>query len=433
MLASTRYVRYLRNEQGTVTRRIRQRFAALSSSAKDEDDANNNDTNKLSSPARKLSPLTLRRNPPPETKPGDGFNSIVTNFFANSPSKTGSPPTRSSSPSLSASLSSSLSASTKEKGSSLERLRAQRLDRERASESFSRFSRDRPSEGLSRFSRDRELPKVRPGSLREKFLPNSNKKPKGVQSILRSLPKPAPVQSAPTAKGMENPDTIRPNPGTTRPKDPADVSLLRSALFGQKDKEGPNYLKDTTSPLSEIIDAMRATKQKQRLEGNQQSLSMAPKWRATGGVRRRREEDVATNQATRDNISRLEQRVRERTGKSVKSGIQDSKAIQIPSYEMNLNEVSQLLRVSTRDLRRSLRSLGELPSGKVEDEEIKLSTEIVEYIALDLGINFERTDNSIQSDEEKLLQRRALAEKAEDTYAKFPPRPPVVTIMVSAD
>ena len=179
---------------------------------------------------------------------------------------------------------------------------------------------------------------------------------------------------------------------------------------------------------------MRAMREVKRQEDNQQSsFSGTAKWRATAGVRRRRDEDVATNQAIRDSTSRLEQRVRQRTGKALGKDSHSSKVVRLPSHEMNLNEVSQLLRVSTRDLRKSLRSIGELPSGKVEDEEIILQTEVVEYIALDLGIDFERSDNSIQSDEDLLLQRRALAEKAEDSYESFPPRPPVVTIMVSTN
>lgn len=118
-------------------------------------------------------------------------------------------------------------------------------------------------------------------------------------------------------------------------------------------------------------------------------------------------------------------------GKTVnKSG---GKVIELPSYDMNLTEVSLLFRVSTKELRKGLRSMGELRNNRLDDEKIILPTEIVEYLALDLGIDFVRIDNTIQSDEEVLLQRRAIVEKAEDEYENFPSRPPVVTIMGHVD
>ena len=402
-MLTTRCARYLRSEKGVT--RIRQRFVALSSSAKDEDADEPSPT-----PAQKAEKqLAYRRNPTvKKTGSNAQMNRIMSDFFASSPTKTGLG-SRYSSPSPS---SSSTTKDSVLKGDSmLKGFRSQR--------------QDRGSQGFSRFSRDRETTQIMPGSLREKFLPDSKGKPEEVvQSILRTSTKPA-LTSDPTT----NMDS-----SATKRSDPSDVRLLRSALFGgEKDKQGLFYLKDASSPLSEIIAAMRATKEKQRQGAKESTHSVTPKWRATGGRRLMREEDVATRQATRDSISRLEERVRQQTGKSSDKGSQASKVILIPSYEMNLTEVSQLLRISTRRLRRSLRSLGELPDGRLDDEKIILRTEIVEYIALDLGIDCERSDNSIQSDQEVLLQRRALAEQAVDAYENFPPRPPVVTIMVSAD
>lgn len=414
MLTSTRYARYLKIEQGiAISRRIRQRFAALSSSAKNEDDGNVNESPSSTRRPSATQRLPFHRKLPTTKEPDKDISDIVSNYFANSPSRTKTGPPRRF-PSLSSSVSSSsASTSTKERGSALKELRTNRLDR--------------GSESFSRFSRDRDLSKIRPGSLREKFLPGTKDKPEGVQSILKTVPTSSSAFS-PTSKDTEKSES------DSRPKDPTDVSLLRDALFGETNSKGRNDSKDSTTALSAIIESMRAMREVKRQEDNQQSsFSGTAKWRATAGVRRRRDEDVATNQAIRDSTSRLEQRVRQRTGKALGKDSHSSKVVRLPSHEMNLNEVSQLLRVSTRDLRKSLRSIGELPSGKVEDEEIILQTEVVEYIALDLGIDFERSDNSIQSDEDLLLQRRALAEKAEDSYESFPPRPPVVTIMVSTN
>jgi translation initiation factor IF-2 len=204
---------------------------------------------------------------------------------------------------------------------------------------------------------------------------------------------------------------------------------------GKNDAGKPvSTLSDTSSPLSEVIQAMRADKERRRAMEANEDPALRPKWRQSdGSMRRRRLGDAEAQANMWESSNRLESRVRQRQGKPVDSEETGGKLLQLPSYEMNLIEVSLLLRVSTQRLRKVLRSMGELPRGKVEDKDIVVHPEILEYVALDLGIGFEKVDRTIQSDEELLLQRRATAEQSADMYETYAPRPPVVCIMGHVD
>jgi hypothetical protein len=174
---------------------------------------------------------------------------------------------------------------------------------------------------------------------------------------------------------------------------------------------------------------MRRTKDKQSQEQDPTSAAFSPKWRQW------QEDREAHRQDMQDVATRLEERVRSRMAggnKNEKGG--GSKAIPIPSRAMDLMEISQLFRVSTNRLRKSLLAMGESFSSDTADESIMIQTETIEYLALELGLEIEKMDNSIQSDEAVLLQRRAsAAEPEQNSYESLPPRAPVVTIMGHVD
>lgn len=123
----------------------------------------------------------------------------------------------------------------------------------------------------------------------------------------------------------------------------------------------------------------------------------------------------------------------------------------IPPYDLSLAEVSLLFREKTAVLRNVLIRLGEFPQGAPDDdqsprppppdESIFLNPDLMELLALELEKPFEKSEKreSINRDEEILMQRRAASEAVEDDksqdatavpYQSLPPRPPVVTVMV---
>lgn len=251
--------------------------------------------------------------------------------------------------------------------------------------------------------------------------------------MLRSVPRkplPRPSDSTPHDGGGGGGDNETQSNNRKRSED---VSTLRAAIFPTSSSLsfGGKGADNDSSTVIDIIEAMRAAKLREKQEKSQQDPSFIPKWKITGaaGVRRSRGAYEKKQETINEISNRLEERVRRRMGKSVAKEQESTseKVVQLPSRELNILEVSQIFRVSTRELREALRSMGELPTGDVGDEQIMVAPEIVEYIALDLGVDFERVDNSIQSDEEVLLQRRAVAEQAEDAYEDLPPRPPVVS------
>jgi len=121
-----------------------------------------------------------------------------------------------------------------------------------------------------------------------------------------------------------------------------------------------------------------------------------------------------------------------------------SQPIILPNHDISLMEASLLFREKAISLRNLLISLGELPGmDSTTEEDIMCSPDLLELMALELGLSAERSDRPAmeRSDQERLLQRRAANEESHATaatmhhrpYESLPPRPPVVCIMGHVD
>lgn len=105
---------------------------------------------------------------------------------------------------------------------------------------------------------------------------------------------------------------------------------------------------------------------------------------------------------------------------------EETQVVTIPGSPITLSEVSALLRVRMHDIKRKLRSMGERAP---EDSESLMTVDSIELLALEFGIETERSvfKQAVES-EDILISQRRVGEEA----VALPPRPPVVCIMVSA-
>lgn len=433
--------------------KLRQRFAYLTTSSSSKDGVDNrgptrpNDVSSFSSSEQKRK-LFPKSSTPSANRGGGGHNDrsqdMMAEFFASSPVKISSSPFA------------SLKKSSETRESLLDGFRFKTQNNNKEQNQGGRLSRFSRANGNGSSTKPRNFKEsgLKLPSSKETFFPNKSaterKSENGNGSL--KLSNFTRMSDTGTSTSSSGAGTSLEKEGTTLTKsdsssNPRDVSKLRS-LFAKKSPGEKVAVKsstttttsqvaaDSNATLTEIIDAMRIAKEQEKPKNNSydnEDPSLQPKWRMTGSGRKRKVDNAANHEAIRESFNRLEQRVLQQQGKSVQKRSSSSRKVQIPSREINLVEVSQIFRVSTRELRKVLRSMGELPRGKLDDEQIMVVPETLEYIALDMGVDFERTDNSIQSDEEKLLQRRATAEQAMDTYDSFPPRPPVVCIMGHVD
>lgn len=387
---------------------IRQQFLCLSSSAKDDIDESpvsprpGKDTPSSPSSAAKN---TLSRFPPKgELQFGTdkSTTSVMSKFFSRAssqqPSQTFSPKATLSGPPRSLT----------------------------ASKSIDRLTLRKPTEGftgaLSRFEKEESSLKVRPDPPRTTFV-SGNRITSG-ESLFRPLPKQSNTEGAPGSKVVR--------PGTYNV---TDIRLLRASFFGgvakapetDSAKKDPNHL----PPLSEVMEGMRrVAANKKKKEEIKAKAEGVPAWKVKGQLR------ISDLESGLPDISGALARYRQsqKTNRPPKRRARDITAsvIQVPSRELELKEVSQLFRVSMEKIRESLQAVGEWTEGKA-GEDIRLGNEVVEYLAADLDLEIEIVDNKPQEDEEILRQRRVAAEQKEDSYEKFPPRPPVVTIMGHVD
>ena len=151
----------------------------------------------------------------------------------------------------------------------------------------------------------------------------------------------------------------------------------------------------------------------------------------------RREQETPARQQLEAQL--FEQRVLQREKNESKNQLNPSasKAVKLPSRAINVTDAAILLRFSTTKIRSVLEALGEFPRSKanVADRDLMVEPDVLELVAMDLGVNFEldKSDDVLNDDELLLQRRKGINEGAASTYESLPPRPPVVCIMGHVD
>jgi small GTP-binding protein len=121
------------------------------------------------------------------------------------------------------------------------------------------------------------------------------------------------------------------------------------------------------------------------------------------------------------------------------SQIKNDATLFLPPRSASITELSALFRVKIDKLMAMLRALGERP----RDEHYMVDLDVMELVAMELGLEPVRSTRRRENDDANLLfQRRAGAEAASDSdeaiaqvdaYESLPSRPPVVCIMGHVD
>lgn len=275
----------------------------------------------------------------------------------------------------------------------------------------------------------------------------------------------------------------QPQPSTQPPTtDPADVTALRLALFGDKRQRSRATLASETSSLasqsgspplsparkhrdfdSSLPDFIRRIQDEQvrraeetaaALKEQQQNGAMAPPlplWRQKGGSgnsalrsmrKKLRKPSFVYDRAERSWANSEEE---EEKPKPVFVQPKD-RVVLLPHTDVTLTEASILLRKKVSLLQNVLRrKLGVTVNESKGDANV-IDPETMELLAMELNITFDKVaHSSMPTAEEVLLLRRAAAVASSDTtnvaksdlnatdYASLPPRPPVVCILGHVD
>ena len=124
------------------------------------------------------------------------------------------------------------------------------------------------------------------------------------------------------------------------------------------------------------------------------------------------------------------------TSKDGNGGDNNDRRVILPHYPMTLLQLSSLFRISSKDLTRTIRNLGEWNPSLNHDG--KLDLDVAELVALELGLDPVRNGRGLNHVE--LAERRMLREEGEDIHnmetmedKNLQTRPPVVCIMGHVD
>jgi small GTP-binding protein len=129
------------------------------------------------------------------------------------------------------------------------------------------------------------------------------------------------------------------------------------------------------------------------------------------------------------------------------------RVVTLPSASLTVTEASTLFRIKVDDIKSKLRAMGVMSEDHSNEEEEKedkeagkskhsslsktefrLDVDMMELLAMEFNIETTRSEGEVILDSEQLLmQQRKVVDTVEDDAAKYPPRPPVVTIMGHVD
>ncbi|KAG7370976.1 translation initiation factor IF-2 [Nitzschia inconspicua] len=131
---------------------------------------------------------------------------------------------------------------------------------------------------------------------------------------------------------------------------------------------------------------------------------------------------------------------------------QQPRVVTLPAAPLTVSEASALLRIKVDEIQTKLREIGAIQEDTMDNEEddtelsstasasltpkpeFRLDVDMMELLSMEFGIETNRAEEDVVLDSEQLLmQQRKVDTSTNDVFAKYPPRPPVVTIMGHVD
>jgi translation initiation factor IF-2 len=124
-----------------------------------------------------------------------------------------------------------------------------------------------------------------------------------------------------------------------------------------------------------------------------------------------------------------------------------NRVVALPPASLTITEVSTLFRIKVDDIKAKLSAMGAIEEvrnsedvdvdvdakKKNDSSTFMVDVDMMELLAMEFGFETERSEETVILDADELLMQQRRTTAMEENATKFPPRPPVVTIMGHVD
>jgi small GTP-binding protein len=269
--------------------------------------------------------------------------------------------------------------------------------------------------------------------------PTLGERPRESHSSISNMLKDHPQRPVSSAKSIRDMLVATASASPVKKRDMTDVTNLREAFLKsieiRKEKMQEERIhQNTVSQPAWRRDGARGFRKRLQEQQKVQAEKLEQQRRMRAALNKRPDAFLMTHEAYT-----ADQQEQKRLVETKKPAKKNDTTVLLPPRSATITELSALFRVKIDKLMAMLRALGERPS----DEHYKVDLDVMELVAMELGLEPVRSTRRRTNDHVNLLlQRRAGAEAVfendeaiaqVEAYDSLPSRPPVVCIMGHVD